>query len=78
MPTKVVVPETPDRTAEIIAEDIARIAEGVQKIRAGRLNDRALVTLLAASTGLGHGTLKLVLDALETLDKTFLKPGRKP
>lgn len=73
MTTKIVVPETPERTAEVIAEDIAKIAEGVRKLRAGRLNDRALIILLANSTGLGHATITLVLDGLATLDKKFLK-----
>ena len=74
MPTKVVVPETPERAAEVIADDIARIAEGVRKLRAGRLNDRALLLLLSHASGVGQTTCKLVFDALATLDKKYLKP----
>ena len=73
MPTKVTVPETPERSAEVIADDIKAIAEGVRKIRAGRLNQKALVLLLSSARGVNQSQCILVLDALATLDKKFLK-----
>jgi hypothetical protein len=69
----VIIPETPEHTAEVIAEDISRIAEGVRKLRAGRLNDRALVILLSASTGISKSTIEIVLNGLTTLDGKYLR-----
>lgn len=77
MPTKIVVPETPERTAEVIADDIASIAEGVRKLRAGRLTDKALVLLLSEASGVNRSNCFQVLDALATLDKKYLKPDGK-
>lgn len=73
MGTKVTVPETLERSAEVIADDIKAIAEGVRKLRAGRLNERALLLLVASASGVNQTICKDVLDGLATLDKRFLK-----
>jgi hypothetical protein len=59
--------------AEIIAESIVKIADGVQSIKASRLNDRALIVLLKDETGLSARDIKTVIKALEDLKRLYLK-----
>jgi hypothetical protein len=73
---------------EVIAEAIIAISEGVKKLRAGKLNDKALVLLIqhAAPTvpgkrgyskaPLSAKTIKAVLDGMEGLQEQYLK--KKP
>lgn len=70
---------------EVIAESIVTIAEGMKKLRSGRLNDRALLLLIQhAAPNLptnGYGNtakvgmreIKAVIEGLESLEATFLK-----
>lgn len=60
--------------AEVIAGSIREISEGIRKLRAGRLNDKALLLLLSHASGIGQRQVERVLDALKTLDSTYLKP----
>lgn len=76
MATKVTVPETPEHSAEVIAEHIAAIAESMKKMRAGKLNERAIVLLVSASSGVNQSTVRSVLEALDTLDKKYLRPSK--
>lgn len=60
---------------EVIANAIVEIADGVRRIRSGRLNDRALFLLIQSATA-GSVTIrdiKAVLDGIESLEATFLK-----
>lgn len=72
-------PEKPVPT-DILAESIRTISDGVRKLRAGPLNERCLVLLIQESV-CGHKTgrkslsrsdIKAVLDAAESLKKTYL------
>lgn len=60
---------------EVIAQSIADIADGMRKLRAGRLNDRALVLLIQqASVGKPSlATIQAVLDGIENLERTYLR-----
>lgn len=60
--------------AEIIAQSIADIAEGMRKIANTRLTRRAIVTLLHENSKVPRGQIELVLNNLEDLDAIFLKP----
>lgn len=67
---------------EVLASSIVAIAEGVKKLRAGRLNEKGLVLLIVHAcpgTG-GYGRnkvgvteVKAVLAGLENLEATYLK-----
>jgi len=78
-------PEQPEPTA-VIAEAILAISEGVKRLRASRLNDRALVLLIqhaCPSVGkfnqkpVSAKEVRSVLDGIESLEREYLKP-RKP
>lgn len=58
---------------EVIAQSIKEISDGMRKLRTGRLNDRAIVTLLHETTKISRTDIKTVLDGLEELEGTFLK-----
>jgi hypothetical protein len=58
---------------EIIAQSIKEIADGFQKIMAGKLNRRALVLLLKDASGQGAGAIEDVLAGLESLKRRYLK-----
>lgn len=67
-------PDKPQMPTEVIAQDIAAIAEAMKKIDGGKLTRKALVILLAHETKLAQKNIKAVLDALHALGKLYLKP----
>lgn len=84
--TKVRQSEEPAKEipTEVLASSIVAIAEGVRKLRAGRLNDKALLLLIqhaAPNVGprnyspLSIKEIRAVLDGIESLETTYL---RKP
>lgn len=60
---------------EVLAASIVSISEGVKKLLAGPLNDRALHLLIqhAAPTVLTIREIKSVLQGLVDLQKTYVK-----
>lgn len=69
-------PEIDPVPTEVMADEIIAMAQGIRKLRSGRLNDRALILLIqdAASTQkLGRTTIKAVLDGIEGLEREFLR-----
>lgn len=60
--------------AEVIAQAIVDIAAGMKKLNGTRLTRKAIVTLLHASSGVNKGTIEIVLNNLELLERTWLKP----
>lgn len=69
--------ETPEQkqyreTVERIAGNIAALAKAVQSLLKGPLKKRALVILLASSSGQSQKSVEDVLKALEELDNTWL------
>jgi hypothetical protein len=76
---------TDDTTVEILASSIVAISEGIRKLRAGPLNEKALVLLIqhAAPTTGYNGTrpgvqeIRAVLDGMESLEKQYLKPRKE-
>lgn len=67
-------PDVPEVSAEIIAQSIEAIATGMKKLNSTRLTRRALVILLAEQSHVNRGDVIKVLDALDRLEKTWLKP----
>lgn len=61
---------------EIIAESIVKISSAIRQMRSGRLNNRALVILIqAAALGrISQADVSLVLNVMEDLEKTYLRP----
>lgn len=57
---------------ESIANNIAGLAKAVQSLLNGPLKKRALVILLASSSGQSQRTVELVLKALEDLQGDWL------
>jgi hypothetical protein len=58
---------------EIIAQDIAKLAQVGRNIAASRLKQKTILILLSHFTGLGQHNIKTILDALPQLEKTYLK-----
>lgn len=73
---------------EVLAAGIKAISEGVRKLRAGPLNEDALVLLLVDATPAiyyGYKRIKMtakhiraVLEGMQSLEATFLKKKPKP
>lgn len=61
--------------AEIIAADIVAISEGMRKLNNSRLKRDAVVTLIARSSNVARSTIEIVLNNLEELERTWLKPA---
>lgn len=69
--------------AEVLAENIVRIADGIRRLRSGRLNDKALYLLIqhaAPTLGAKYTTtrvslaeIKAVFEGIEALERTYLK-----
>lgn len=71
---------------EVLAESIKAISDGVKKLRAGPLNERALVLLIqhaAPNIGkwgtnrIGMTEIKAVLEGMESLETAYLKKKAK-
>jgi len=71
-PTIEITPSTETPPA-VVANCIATISRGVRELRAGRLNDRAIVTLVHEACGVARRDIKAVINALESLEATYLK-----
>ncbi len=70
--------ETPEQkasreTVEVIAKNISTLARSVASLISGPLNRKALIALLAHSSGQSKSTVDSVLMALQTLEKDWLK-----
>jgi hypothetical protein len=85
---KATVKQVPEKEipTEVLATSIVSISEGIKKLRAGRLTDRALWLLIqdaAPSVGGKFGNAKLsmkeiraVFEGIESLERVFIK--KKP
>lgn len=58
---------------EVLAQAIVDIAAAGKRLAASRLNRKAVIVLLAHDTGLGQGTVRTVLEGIESLQATYLK-----
>lgn len=74
---------------EVLAESIKAIAEGFRKVKAGPLNERAVVLLVqhaCPNVGTGYRSkrpvtakeVRAVLAGLESLEREYLKPKPTP
>ena len=58
---------------EEIASNLSKLADSVGALLEGRLNKRAIVLLLAASSRLSQAVVEQVLKAIVDLEKDYLK-----
>ena len=58
---------------DTIATEIAKLSRQVSALLSGRLNRKAIITLLVSSTKLPQKTVDNVLTAIEQLEPTYLK-----
>lgn len=73
MKSKIVVQQDPESPVEpsVLAQAIVDLSAAVKKLSASGLNRKAIITLAAQSTQLPQGTVRTVLDSLETLGQTY-------
>lgn len=73
--TRVQVKQKPDEEVpvEILATAILEIAKGMERINRSRLTREALVTLIADKSKVAKGTVHVVLNNLDALERNFLK-----
>ena len=62
-----------EKMVEDIAVNIEKLSKQVTKLLNGRLNRKAIVILLAYTSGLGQGVINQVLHAIEDLEGKTLK-----
>lgn len=60
-------------TVETIACEIAKLSRQVSALLSGRLNRKAVILLLVASSGMNQRDVGMVLDAIEGLEGKYLK-----
>jgi hypothetical protein len=75
-PIKIKKSEDEPETTELLARSIVQVAEGFEKIRKGRLNQRAIIVLLHDGIGAANITkrqIMLVLDNLPRLKAWYIK-----
>jgi hypothetical protein len=70
---KVVQKENEEVVVDVLATEIVKISEGIKKIKAGRLNDKAIVLLIHKASGVNSESVRSVLNGMESLEKEFLK-----
>lgn len=56
---------------KVLAQAIVDISKAFRALSASGLNRKAIITLIAADSGLGKGTVDAVLQSLESLAKTY-------
>ena len=64
-----------EATAEVLASAITNVSDGIKKLRAGKLSDRALLILIrdACPEVIGLDKIRMVLDAMGNLSKRYVK-----
>lgn len=73
-----VVPSDPPVAADVLAQAIVDISEGMKKLNASRLTRDTIILLLHDSSHVGKRDIGYVLASLDQLERTFLKPKVKP
>lgn len=58
---------------ELIAASIIEISTAIKKLNVSRVKARAIYVLIKDMTGFPLGTIETVLNAAQSLEKTYLK-----
>lgn len=72
---KVMVKQEPEKPVEVevLAQAIVDIGKAAKRLAQSRLNRKAVIVLIAHDTGLGQGTIRTVLEGMESLESTYLR-----
>lgn len=62
---------------DVIADVIEDIAEGMKRITSGKLNERAVILLIADASGVGKTDVQKVLEGMEGLRRRFRRRNAK-
>ena len=62
---------------EDLQKEIVAIGEGMRKLNASRLRRRTIILLLHDHSGVGKRDIETVLNSLDVLEATYLKPTVK-
>jgi hypothetical protein len=78
---KIVVKQEPEKEVpvEVLATAITEIAQGIRKLRNGRMNDRALFLLVQHSSPgpkMSLAEIKSVFDGIDALERTYIQKRR--
>lgn len=57
----------------VLAEAILQISRAAQELSTSGLNEKAIVILLSAKTGLGRGICETVVHGLKELEREYLR-----
>lgn len=63
--------------AEVIASSIVDIASAMKTLNATRLTRKAIIALIHEHSGVARKTIEIVLNNLEALEDTWLKPAKR-
>lgn len=76
---EVSVTQNPDAPvpAEVMAQSIVRISDGIAKLLHSGLNKRAVIALVKDSTRIEKATIERVIDGLESLAFNYTTNGKK-
>lgn len=70
---KIEVENPEDIPTKIIADSIVEISSGVKRLRNGKLNEKALLILVAHASGMSQAVVKNVLNGLEDLQALYTR-----
>lgn len=71
---KVVQDDEKPVSKEVLAQAIVDIAAAGKRLAAAKLNRKAVVLLLAHSSGVNRTEVGLVLDSIADLEREYLRP----
>lgn len=75
MAPRVVIKQTePEVPVEILVTAITQVAKGMAALNASRLKRETVVALLHDTSGIAKSTIRIILNNLEALEQTHLKP----
>lgn len=70
---KVVQTEENPIPVEVLAEAVVKMAEGIKRLNATPLNQRALIVLISAQSGVARDTVARVLNGMDQLEAAYTK-----
>lgn len=68
-------PKIEPLATDTIAAAVAEISDAVKRLRAGKLNDKALLLLISHASGQSQSAVRAVLDGMEGMRIYYLKKG---
>lgn len=72
---KITVQQNPEKQigADVLAEEILKISQGMKILCESRLSREAIVVLIKANSGVPKSTIEVILNNLDDLEKRWLK-----